>query len=496
MDLSEYAAVTDLGRGVVALTPYGHRPTIPMTRLHNDARKVEDSRSTVLVYTPGTEGRTVLAAPTGTLLLSYSLIDQLGDALLADIGGQQRFQDPLTALLDAQWRLCLLGESVVTVEGPEPAEWRPTRLDARAQRITGLLTMLQANLSMPLRGRILTLAQTLAVASSLADSHSDTSVLDLQRSPGGDDVGVIPVPTAGLVGAFAVDTALDGLAPSTPIRSRVDATRRVPDRALLPLLEEALPMILEQLGSGTTQATALSTLWGISDDLNEPVRVLVVAPNDGEGSERAAALVARLDGHAQTRVTSTLTETTTELGEEVPGWIQEQTAWADVVVLVSSTLDDAPGVRFSTTPLVADLSRLDITGWLMNGPRTRYRSGALAELMTRADLVIAADNVQRDILLGALAGTGRVNADVYDDDPSLTSLVTIDPDMDLQTAFCLHPVRSADASHVEEPPAPPKPGDLRLAWTYLKEGGVSNVATKALGRVRRITSTHGESTEN
>lgn len=255
-------------------------------------------------------------------------------------------------------------------------------------------------------------------------------------------------------------------------------------------------MILEQLGSGTTQATALSTLWGISDDLNEPVRVLVVAPNDGEGSERAAALVARLDGHAQTRVTSTLTETTTELGEEVPGWIQEQTAWADVVVLVSSTLDDAPGVRFSTTPLVADLSRLDITGWLMNGPRTRYRSGALAELMTRADLVIAADNVQRDILLGALAGTGRVNADVYDDDPSLTSLVTIDPDMDLQTAFCLRPVRSADASHVEEPPAPPKPGDLRLAWTYLKEGGVSNVATKALGRVRRITSTHGESTEN
>lgn len=485
MASTEYPAVKDLGRGVVALTALGRRPRIPAERLQRDAARIEHGSATVIVYTPGGDGRTVLAAPTETILLRADDVERLGAELLIDVGGGLRFEDPLTALFDAQWRLSLMGRHVIAEDGLELAGWNLQDTVARAARIRGMLTMLDTNLGMPLRGRLLALAQLLAVSVPLAESATDTTVLDLQRSPGGDGVGDISVPAAGLVGAYAIDASLDDLGDAIGVRRYVQDTRRVPDRALLPLIRRALPDVLTATGADDGLLGRMTGLLGLDDTLDEAMHVLFIAPESEPGRTRCAEAASHLHGRADVRITSVPSEVTTDGTEVVQGWIHEQTAWADVIVLVATMLDDAPGAWFSGMPLVADLSSLDIAAWLMTGPRTKYRAQALDELMRRADLILAADAVQRDILLGALAGTERVNAAVYDDDPSLNSLVTVDADGDLLTSFCLHPVRAADVAEDETAARPPKPNDMVLALRYLREGGVRNVAGKAVGRLRR-----------
>ncbi|MBI4900370.1 MAG: hypothetical protein HY829_07820, partial [Actinobacteria bacterium] len=96
----------------------------------------------------------------------------------------------------------------------------------------------------------------------------------------------------------------------------------------------------------------------------------------------------------------------------------------------------------------------------------------------------AADPRQRDLLLGALAGQMRVNAAVYDEDPSLLSLVCTDPDGAALVDFCRRPVRAAD---VRLPPLvrPGKQGDLQLALKYLRQGGPRELGRRVAARLRR-----------
>jgi hypothetical protein len=110
-------------------------------------------------------------------------------------------------------------------------------------------------------------------------------------------------------------------------------------------------------------------------------------------------------------------------------------------------------------------------------------------MVSRADLVLAADARQRDLLLGALAGQVRVNAAVYDEDPSLTSLVRTDPDGRALAAFCRRPVRAADSNLPPFVP-PRKPGDMALAVKYLREGGPSVLAERVAGRIKRVYKHH------
>lgn len=163
----------------------------------------------------------------------------------------------------------------------------------------------------------------------------------------------------------------------------------------------------------------------------------------------------------------------------------ELTAWADVIVLGATTFDDAPGAAGTELPVVVDLSTVDVLAWLLEAPSSSDRSPALRDLMARADLVLASDARQRDILLGALAGQVRVNAAVYDQDPSLLSLVRTDPDGAALADFCRRPVRAADANL---PPfeRPAKPGDLAMAVRYLRDGGPAALAGRVAHRITRL----------
>jgi len=154
-------------------------------------------------------------------------------------------------------------------------------------------------------------------------------------------------------------------------------------------------------------------------------------------------------------------------------------------VLIAATLDDLPGASRVEAPVVVDLSTLDVVPWLLGGPPSSHRSGALQAMVTRADLVIAADARQRDLLLGALAGQVRVNAAVYDEDPSLMSLVCADDDGRTLAEFCRRPVRAAD-SNLPPLVRPTKARDVAKAVKYLREGGPSLLAGRVVGRIRRL----------
>ena len=476
--------------GVVVLTPRGGQPAVPMARMRDEARRVETGAAAAVAFTPGAHGQRVLAAATDTLVLRRDLVDWVSREVLADIGGAGRFADPWTAMLDVQWRLNLLGHSVVAVDGPGTRDGEPSLPHEVVTRRRGLQTMLYTHLGAAWRGMFLSAAQLLHVSGSLEDAGTDTTALDLQRSPGQDEVGNLTVPAAGLTGAYAVDLALDALHDARGLRDYVQRTRRVPDRALRSLLTDALPVLLDVRGEADQGRLArIAAATGLRALLDEPVHVLLVAPPNGAPAERADAIAAQLAGRVRLRRVDASTDEMTEDGAVVPGGIPHHAGWADALVLEGVTLADAPGSAFTRTPLVVDLSTTDVVGWLMNAPRTDNRASALEDLCRRADRVLVADGAQRDVLLGALAGAGRVNDLVYDQDPSLETLVTVDADGTAAARFCEWPCRAADvdaSNAATAAAATPRPSDLALTVRYLREGEIVNVAEKATGRIRRL----------
>lgn len=486
-----FAVLRRISSGVKVLTSRASGPPVPAPRLRAEARRIEKGEVAAIALTPGGHGQRVLAVPTDTLVVRADLVDWIGRETLADVGGARRFADPYTAMLDVQWRLNLLGHAVVAEDGPPTRDGTPDTPAQEVARRQGLQTMLYTHLGEAWRGSFLATAQLLHVCGSLSRAGTDTTVLDLQRSPGGDDVGELAVPAGGLAGAYAVDLALDRLDEARGVRDYVQRTRRVPDRALGGLLADALPVLLDA-GEDRELLDRLGVGAGLRDLLDEPIHVLLVAPPEGAPAQRADAIAAQLAGRVRLRRVDAGTDEMTEDGTVVPGGIPHHAGWADALVLEGVTLADAPGSAFTRTPLVVDLSTTDVVGWLMNAPRTDNRASALEDLCRRADRVLVADGAQRDVLLGALAGSGRVNDLVYDQDPSLETLVTVDVDGTAAARFCEWPCRAADVDPESAASAAmtvPRPNDMVLAVEYLKEGGIANVAQKAAGRIRRLATT-------
>jgi hypothetical protein len=218
---------------------------------------------------------------------------------------------------------------------------------------------------------------------------------------------------------------------------------------------------------------------------DQSLRVLVVAPETGATRVRAEQLIESLDPGATARLVIAGSHQVLSSGTRVDVPLNEQAAWADVIVLIAATFDDVPGAAATEVPVVVDLSTVDVVSWLLEAPLSSHRSTALRDLVARADLVLASDSRQRDILLGALAGQVRVNAAVYDRDPSLLSLVRTDESGAALTDFCRRPVRAADANL---PPfvRPTKPNDLALALAYLRSGGPAALAGRVSHRVQRL----------
>lgn len=322
---ADLAAVHPVVPGVCALTVRGREACVPLNVLKGNAHDLLLGDAGALAYTRDDADVRVIGVLTDTLLVREELLDWLGREVLVDVGGEGRFADPETALFDVQWRLNLLGQHVVTVAGSPRVE-EPATDQGRMLRRRGLLTVLDVVLSDRWRGVLLPAAQLLAVTGALADSGTDTTTLDLQRSPGGDDIGDLRVPTRGLVGAYAVDGALDNLSDARGVRNYIQRVRRVPDVALAQMIAVALPTILgiDSAAHGR-EFDRIARLTGLDEVMWEPMHVLVVTPAEGRGSARADELLARLGRDVRVRRVNGPANVVTEDGTVLPGLTADHT---------------------------------------------------------------------------------------------------------------------------------------------------------------------------
>lgn len=352
--------------------------------------------------------------------------------------------------VDLGWRLNILGHRMRYV---------PTSLAFHKHHVTmkkfgnfretyllerNALMSMYKNLDDESLAKALPAAMALAVRRSLARTETDATALDLQRSPGGDDVGTLEIPKMALTGPYAIDYFTDNLDTLQQSRAYLQQVRRRTDREIFPLFRHAIEAAYAIEGYNSAH-DVLVKAFGIAEHFTSRSRVLVVT---GEpllermagpairAWEIATALAAehdvRLLSTAGVRVTSDDFEVIHEVGPK----LEKITDWADIIIFQGFLLEGAPWLKDSSKILVADvydpmhLEQLEQARDLGEEGRARSireTSRILNEQLERADFVLCASEKQRDFWLGQMAGQGRVNALVYDEDNSLDSLISVVP---------------------------------------------------------------------
>lgn len=292
--------------------------------------------------------------------------------------------------------------------------------------------------------RALPAAMALAVRRSFARADVDTSSLDLQRSPGNDDVGTLELPKMSLTGPYAIDYFVDQLETLAASRRALQSRRRRTDRELLPLFREAMEPAYA-IDSYLEAHRVLVEAFGVTSHFRSRQRILVVTGEPLKArmagpAIRAWEIARALAPDHEVRLASTSgasVENDAFAVEYVHGKsLVDATEWADVIIFQGFLLEAAPWLKTSTKIVVADiydpmhLEQLEQARDLGPGGRAmavRETTRALNEQIARADLMLCASEKQRDFWLGQLAGQGRINPAVYDEDETLDSLLTVVP---------------------------------------------------------------------
>ncbi|MCU1431589.1 MAG: glycosyl transferase family 2, partial [Actinotalea sp.] len=335
--------------------------------------------------------------------------------------------------VDLGWRLNLLGHRVRYVPGSVAyhrhhvtmkkfGSFRESYLLER----NALLTMYK-NYDDESLARALPAAMALAVRRSAARTGLDTTALDLQRSPGGDDVGTIEVPKMALTGMYAIDYFVDQLPTLLQTRRRLQQQRRRSDRELFPLFRESIEPAYG-MPDYLAAHEVLVEAFGIVDHFTARHRILVVTGEPilermAGPAIRAWEIAKALAPEHDVRLVSTAgaRRTSPDFAVEYAAGtgLREPTGWADVIIFQGFLLETALWVKSSQKIIVADvydpmhLEQLEQAKDLGPGGRAHaieVTTHALNEQLRRADFLLCASDKQRDFWLGQLAGQGRVNA--------------------------------------------------------------------------------------
>jgi GT2 family glycosyltransferase/glycosyltransferase involved in cell wall biosynthesis len=352
--------------------------------------------------------------------------------------------------VDLGWRLNLLGYRVRYV--PESLAYHRhhvtmnkfgTFRESYLLERNALMSMYK-NLDDISLAKALPAAMALAVRRSIARTGTDATALDLQRSPGGDNIGTLEIDKMALTGPYAIDYFVEQLPDLAKSRRDLQSRRRRSDRELFPLFRHAIEPAYA-IESYLSAHENLVDAFGIAEHFGAQHRILVVTGDMvlermAGPAIRAWEIAKVLSAEHDVRLVSTLGARITSEDfdvEYVTGQkLREQTEWADVIIFQGFLLDGAPWLKGSSKILVADvydpmhLEQLEQGKDL--GPAGRAASirettRVLNEQLRRADFVLCASEKQRDFWLGQLAGQGRINSAVYDEDESLDSLIEVVP---------------------------------------------------------------------
>jgi GT2 family glycosyltransferase/glycosyltransferase involved in cell wall biosynthesis len=352
--------------------------------------------------------------------------------------------------VDLGWRLNLLGYRVRYVPGSlayhrhhvtmkKFGNYRESYLLER----NALLSMYK-NLDDASLAKALPAAMALAVRRSIVRTGTDATALDLQRSPGGDDIGTLEIDKMALTGPYAIDYFVEQLPGLAESRRDLQSRRRRSDREIFPLFRHAIEPAYGFEGYLSAHQDLVDA-FGIAEHFVSQHRILVVTGEPllermAGPAIRAWEIARVLSPEHDVRLLSTAGARTTsddfDIVYATGRRLREQTDWADVIIFQGFLLEGAPWLKKSSKILVADvydpmhLEQLEQAKDL--GPEGRAASirvttRVLNEQLRRADFVLCASEKQRDFWLGQLAGQGRINSAVYDEDESLDSLIEIVP---------------------------------------------------------------------
>jgi GT2 family glycosyltransferase/glycosyltransferase involved in cell wall biosynthesis len=371
-------------------------------------------------------------------------------ALYREVGGFDERFFMFYEDLDFGWRLNLLGHRVRYV---------PTSVAYHRHHVTmkkfgnfresyllernALLSMYK-NYDDASLAKALPAAMALSVRRSIARAGLDASSLDLQRSPGGDDVGTLDVPKMALCGPFAIDYFVDQFPSLLKSRRDLQGLRRRTDRELFPLFREVIEPAYG-MPSYLAAHELLIEAFGIVEHFTARHRILVVTGEPlldrmAGPAIRAWEIAKALAPEHEVRLASTggakVSHPDFEVVSAGGSALRELTDWADVIIFQGFLLEAAPWLTGSSKIIVADvydpfhLEQLEQARDLGSEGRAtsvRETTRILNEQLQRADFVLCASGKQRDFWLGQLAGQGRINPTVYDEDRSLDSLISVVP---------------------------------------------------------------------
>jgi GT2 family glycosyltransferase/glycosyltransferase involved in cell wall biosynthesis len=352
--------------------------------------------------------------------------------------------------VDLGWRLNLLGHRVRYVPGSVAFHKHHVTMKKFGNFRESYLLERNALLSMYKNyddeslARALPAAMALAVRRSIARTGVDATALDLQLSPGGDDVGTVEIPKMALTGPYAIDYFVEQLPSLLVTRRELQAKRRRSDRELFPLFRETIEPAYGQPAYLAAHEVLLEA-FGIVEHFTARHRILVVTGEPllermAGPAIRAWEIAKSLAPDHDVRLVSTAgaKRTSPDFSVEYGAGtgLKEPTEWADVVIFQGFLLETAPWLKDSDKIIVADiydpmhLEQLEQARDLGADGRqnaVEVTTHALNEQLRRADFLLCASDKQRDFWLGQLAGQGRINPAVYDEDASLDNLLAVVP---------------------------------------------------------------------
>lgn len=354
--------------------------------------------------------------------------------------------------VDFGWRLNLMGHRFLYV----PTSVAYHRHHATAERFgrfretyfleRNALFCLYKNLADDNLSRMLPAALALTVRRGVAAGQLDSDEFDYRATETDDARLEQQVPRETLASVYAIDQLVEHLEALTADRDRIQATRRVTDRAIGSLMgrRDVIPAVVDAYASGYA---ALVEAFPVTEPL-ESLRILVIT-GDPIGAKIAGPAIRAWNMALALSHEHEVVLLSTSGHDGIDGPFRIETvragddrsfaaweAWADLIVFQGHAMAQFESLAASSKIIVADvydpmhLEQLEQGRELHAETWDRHVADAtdvLNQQLERADFMLCASERQRTFYLGQLAALGRINPANYLDDPELRRLINVSP---------------------------------------------------------------------
>ncbi|WP_373290031.1 glycosyltransferase [Longimycelium tulufanense] len=307
------------------------------------------------------------------------------------------------------------------------------------------LATLYKNLSDETLSRVLPAALALAVRRATARGDLDATQLEITRRPAdrAADEAPVPVPREALAGVLAIDQFVEMLPALAEARRAEQAARVRSDTDLVPLMRKAMEPAYP-LPRYLAAHDVLVEAFALDEVFGRPRRILVVT-GDALGEQMAGPAIRAwhmadvLSAEHDVRLVTVNPRCAPPpapfaVMQSRPRGLAEHVDWADVIVLQGHAMEMAPQLKRagSTKIVVCDvydpmhLELLEQGKDVPDEQRVADLVGVTKVLnaqLERGDFFLCASRRQRHFWLGHLAALGRLTPSLYDNDPTVRSLL-------------------------------------------------------------------------